>query len=120
MTRFAMSQITFYHNPHCSKSRAALALLEERGSDIRLIEYLKTPPTVTELECLATQLGMPVREMMRSNEPVYHELGLGDPALGETTLLRAIAEHPILLQRPIAVTGERAVIGRPPGKVLEL
>ncbi len=120
MTRFAMSQITFYHNPHCSKSRAALALLKERGSDIRLIEYLETPPTVTELERLATQLGVPVREMMRSNEPVYRELGLSDPALGETTLLRAIAEHPILLQRPIAVAGERAVIGRPPGKVLEL
>ena len=120
MTRFAMSQIVFYHNPRCSKSRAALALLQERGSDIHLIEYLKTPPTVTELERLATQLGVPVREMIRSNESVYHELKLDNPALGEADLLRAITEHPILLQRPIAVTGERAVIGRPPGKVLEL
>jgi arsenate reductase len=120
MTRFAMSQITFYHNPHCSKSRAALALLEERGSDIRLIEYLKTPPTMTELEHLATQPGVPVREMIRSNESVYRELKLDNPVHGEADLLRAIAKHPILLQRPIAVTGGHAVIGRPPEKVLEL
>ncbi len=75
---------------------------------------------MTELECLATQLGMPVREMMHRNEPVYRELGLSDPAHGAAGLPRAIAEHLILLQRPIAVAGRRAVIGHPPGEVLEL
>lgn len=115
-----MSRITLYHNPRCSKSRAALALLEERGDDIRVIEYLKTPPDAKQLEHLATQLNVPVREMIRSNESVYRELDLGDATCSDTDLLYAIAEHPILLQRPIAVAGKRAVIGRPPEKVLEL
>ncbi|MGH8127571.1 MAG: arsenate reductase (glutaredoxin) [Gammaproteobacteria bacterium] len=115
-----MSQITLYHNPRCSKSRAALALLEEGGDDIRVIEYLKTPPTAEQLERLAAQLNVPIREMMRSNEAVYKELGLGDAACNDDDLLSAIAKHPILLQRPIAVAGKRAVIGRPPEKVLEL
>ncbi len=120
MIRFAMNQIAFYHNPRCSKSRAALALLEERGSDIRLIEYLKTPPTTTELERLATQPGVSVREMMHRNKPVYRELGLSDPAHGAASLLRAIAEHPILLQRSIAVASGCTIIAHPPGEVLEL
>lgn len=115
-----MSQITLYHNPRCSKSRAALALLEERGQDVRLIEYLKTPPDVAQLEHLAQQLKLPVREMLRSNEKPYRELELDDPARDDADLLHAIAQQPILLQRPIAVSGERAVIGRPPENVLEL
>jgi len=115
-----MAQITLYHNPRCSKSRSALTLLQERGTDIRLIEYLKTPPDVPQLKRLAVQLNLPVREMMRSNEKIYRELELGSPSRSESELLHAIAEHPILLQRPIAVSGEHAVIGRPPENVLEL
>ncbi|MGA7966676.1 MAG: arsenate reductase (glutaredoxin) [Gammaproteobacteria bacterium] len=115
-----MSRISLYHNPRCSKSRAALALLEKRGDDIRVIEYLKTPPDVAQIKRLATQLGVPVREMLRNNEAVYRELKLGDAARSEDDLLNAIAKHPILLQRPIAVADKRAVIGRPPEKVLEL
>jgi len=116
----AMSQITLYHNPHCSKSRAALALLEERGDDIRVIEYLKTPPDMSQIKHLAAQLGVSIHEMLRNNETVYRELKLGDATHSEDDLLRAIAKHPILLQRPIAVADKRAVIGRPPEKVLEL
>lgn len=115
-----MTEITLYHNPRCSKSRAALALLRERGAEVTLVEYLKTPPGAAELKRLAERLGLPVREMLRSNESIYRELGLGDPAHGDDDLLRAIAAHPILLQRPIAVAGGRAVIGRPPENVLEL
>lgn len=115
-----MFRITLYHNPRCSKSRRALALLKERAGNIRLINYLETPPDAAELKRLSKQLGLSVREMLRSNEAVYRELNLGDSNLGEDDLLRAIAEHPILLQRPIAVAGEHAVIGRPPEKVLEL
>ncbi len=116
----AMTEITLYHNPRCSKSRAALALLREHGADVRLVEYLKTPPDEATLKRLAGQLGLPVREMLRSGERIYRELGLDNPAQGGDDLLRAVAEHPILLQRPIAVAGERAVIGRPPENVLEL
>lgn len=115
-----MRRITLYHNPRCSKSRAALALLEERGLDVELIKYLKTPPDAARLHRLAGRLKLPVREMMRRNEDIYRELGLDDPALDDAALLRAIAEHPILLQRPIAVCGEQAVIGRPPENVLKL
>jgi len=116
----AMSQITLYHNPRCSKSRAALALLKERGDDIRVIEYLKTPPDMSQIKHLAAQLGVSIHEMLRNNETVYRELKLGDATHSEDDLLRAIAKHPILLQRPIAVADKRAVIGRPPEKVLEL
>lgn len=112
--------VTLYHNPRCSKSRAAKALLEDRGVELELIEYLKTPPRVEDLEALAAKLGVPARGMLRSNEVIFKELGLGDESLGEDALLSAIAEHPILLQRPIAVKGDRAVIGRPPERVLEL
>lgn len=116
----AMTEITLYHNPRCSKSRAALELLRERGAEVRLVEYLKTPPDETELERLAAQLDLPVRKMMRSNEKIYRELDLDNPVHGDDDLLRAVAEHPILLQRPIAVAAGRAVIGRPPENVLEL
>jgi arsenate reductase (glutaredoxin) len=114
-----MKKITLYHNPRCSKSRNAKALLEEHGADLSIVEYLKTPPGVEELKNLASLLGMPVREMMRTNESPYRELQL-DKTTRDEDLLAAIAEHPILLQRPIAVAGKRAIIGRPPENVLEL
>jgi len=114
-----MEKITLYHNPRCSKSRNAKKLLEERGTAISIIEYLKTPPDVAGLKALAGKLGLPAREMLRTNEGIYRELQL-DEADGDEKLFRAIAEHPILLQRPIAVAGDRAVIGRPPENVLDL
>ncbi len=114
-----MEKITLYHNPRCSKSRNAKKLLEERGAEFSVIEYLKTPLDVTELKALADKLGLPVREMLRTNEGIYRELQL-DEAASDENLFKAIAEHPILLQRPIAVAGTRAVIGRPPENVLDL
>lgn len=114
-----MSKITLYHNPRCSKSRAAKALLNESDADFDIVEYLKTPPDPAGLAKLSRQLGLPVREMMRTNEGIYRKLGLGDVD-DEQRLLQAIAEHPILLQRPIAVSGDHAVIGRPPENVLGL
>ncbi|WP_353191866.1 arsenate reductase (glutaredoxin) [Pandoraea pnomenusa] len=110
--------ITVYHNPRCSKSREALALVEGSpdvgGSDLQIIEYLKTPPTVAELKRLHKLLGVPVRDMIRSNEAEYAELGLADASLSDDALLGAIAKHPKLLQRPIVVNGDKAVIARPP------
>ncbi|VVE19637.1 arsenate reductase [Pandoraea eparura] len=110
--------ITVYHNPRCSKSREALALVEGSpavgGSDLQIIEYLKTPPTLADLKRLHKLLGVPVREMIRSNEAEYAELGLADAAMTDDALLAAVAAHPKLLQRPIVVNGDKAVIARPP------
>ncbi len=108
-----------YINPSCSKCRTALSLLEEHHVDAEPLRYLDEPPTLADLERLMGVLGIEdPREMMRTGEPVYAELGLGDRSRGE--LLEAITKHPILLERPIFVAGDRAVIGRPPERVLEL
>ena len=114
-----MEKITLYHNPRCSKSRNAKKLLEERGAEFSVIEYLKTPLDVAGLKALSGKLGLSARQMLRTNESVYRELQL-DEADSDEKLFKAVAEHPILLRRPIAVARNRAVIGRPPENVLEL
>lgn len=114
--------ITIYHNPRCSKSREALALVEAFASStqipINVVEYLTSPPSVAQLEELQGMLGCPASEMTRSNEEEFAALGLERAA--DEDLLRAIASHPKLLQRPIVVFGKRAVIGRPPELVSSL
>jgi len=115
-----MTDVTLYHNPGCSKSRAALELLEARGIRLHIVQYLETPPDLQTLADLVGKLGLEARRLLRSAEPEYGALGLDDPALGEEALLEAIVAHPRLLERPIAVRGARAVIGRPPERVLEL
>lgn len=108
-----------YHNPRCSKSRATLALLEARGIDLEVVEYLKTPPSAAELEQLLARLGRPARDIVRANEPEFESSGVSLDA-PETELLALIAEHPKLLERPIVEVGRHARIGRPPEAVLEL
>ena len=108
--------ITLYHNPRCSKSRQALQLLTELSVEFTIIEYLKTPLNYDELLILSEQLNEPVETMVRSNETVFSELSLKDT--DDATLLKAIAEHPILLQRPIVVKNDQAIIARPPEKVI--
>ncbi|MGE5621754.1 MAG: arsenate reductase (glutaredoxin) [Bacillota bacterium] len=107
--------ITIYHNPRCSKSREGLALVEqfagENGLPLTVVEYLKTPPDLAQLTTLHRQLGGGVRDMVRSNEEEYAALNLEQA--DDDTLLRAVAAHPKLLQRPIVVYRNRAVIGRP-------
>ncbi len=112
--------IRLFHNPRCSKSREALALLRERGVEPEVVEYLKQPPSAAEIDRLLTLLGMEPRQLIRRGEVVYKELGLDDPSLSRATLIEAMANQPILIERPIAVRGERAALGRPPRKVLEL
>lgn len=107
------------HNPRCSKSRAARALLEERGACFRERRYLEEPLSRAELDELARRLGRPAREWARAGEAVWKEAGLGSEP-EEAAILDAMARHPILVERPILVTAERAVVGRPPEKVLEL
>jgi arsenate reductase (glutaredoxin) len=108
-----------YINPSCSKCRSALSLLEEHHIDAESVHYLDESPSLADLERLMDLLGIEdPREMMRTGEPVYADLGLGGHPRGD--LLEAITKHPILLERPIFVVGDRAVIARPPERVLEL
>jgi len=112
--------IRIYHNNRCSKSRATLALLEERGCKIEVINYLDTPPSTAELAVLLKQLGMTARDLLRAGEDAYQSLGLGDPALDDAALIAAMVAHPKLIERPIVVANGKAVIGRPPEAVLAI
>ncbi len=112
--------VTLYHNPRCSKSRQTLQLLQERGIEPVVIEYLKTPPDAQTLRTLLQRLGIGPRDLMRRKEKEYRELGLDDPALSDDDLIRAMVEHPRLIERPIVVTDKGAAIGRPPENVLEV
>ena len=114
-----MEELSLYFNPRCSKCRTARVLLADRGVDVRIIEYVKVAPTVPELRVLMTQLGITdPRDMMRTGEDVYATLGLADQT-GEA-LLEAIVANPILLERPIAVRDGRALVARPPERLLAL
>jgi arsenate reductase len=112
--------LVLYHNPRCSSSRAALKLLEEAGKVPEVVLYLEKPPSVAELKELLGKLGIGPRALMRTKEPIFKELGLADPELSDAALIRAMADNPILIERPILVAGKRAVIGRPPERVLEI
>lgn len=115
-----MSDYTIYHNPRCSKSRETLKLLEENGIEPKICLYLKDPLSADIVANLVKQLGVPVRDIIRTSEAEYKDNGLSDSALTDQQLLDAIVEYPKLLQRPIVVKGDKAVIGRPPESVLEL
>lgn len=112
--------IRLYHNPRCSKSREALKLLQDAGADVEIIDYLKTPPSAEELDQLLTLLNLEPRELMRQKEDEYQALHLDDVTLERRHLIAAMVDHPRLIERPIAVQGEQAVIGRPPEQVLTL
>lgn len=115
-----MTDMTLYHNPRCSKSRAALELLEARGLEPRVVRYLETPPSAAELRALLAKLGYGARQLLRSGEEEYQTLNLADPALDDDALIAAMVAHPRLIERPILVAGDKAVVGRPPERVLEL
>lgn len=115
-----MSKVTIYHNPRCSKSRQTLALLEDRGIQPEIIRYLDEPPDAATIRRLLGQLGMTARELMRAKEPVCAELGLDDPTRSDDEIIDAMTRQPILIERPIVVSGERAALGRPPEAVLEI
>ncbi|WP_300657335.1 arsenate reductase (glutaredoxin) [Pseudomonas sp.] len=115
-----MTDLTLYHNPRCSKSRGALQLLEERGLKPTIVRYLETPPNAAQLSDLLGKLGIGARQLLRSGEDEYRTLNLADPGLSEAQLIEAMVAHPKLIERPILIVGGKAVIGRPPEKVLEI
>lgn len=114
-----MAKVTIWHNPRCSKSRNSMMLLEEKGVDAEVVKYLDTPPTKEELKTLLSQLGMSARELMRTKEDIYKELGLKDVE-DEEKLIDAMVENPKLIERPIVIKDGKAVIGRPIENVVEL
>jgi len=113
-------RVTLYHNPRCSKSRQTLQLLEDNGVTPTVIEYLKTPPSIEELNSLLTLLNLQPRELMRTKEAEYTEKQLDNVNLTRDELIAAMVATPKLIERPIAVTDDKAVIGRPPENVLTL
>ena len=113
--------VTIYHNPRCSKSRQTLALLEERGIAPHVVDYLKTPPSAPRSSRPSSRSSGSARATcMREGEPLYAELGLKDRDLDDDALIALMVANPILIERPIVVSGGKAAIGRPPETVLEI
>lgn len=111
--------VKILHNPRCSKSRQTLALLEEKSIQPEILEYLKAAPSVADIKDIVTKLGVAPRDMMRKGEAVYKELGLKDVE-DDAALIQAMADNPILIERPIVLANGKAKIGRPPESVLDI
>jgi arsenate reductase len=116
--------VTIYHNPRCSKSRQTLQLLEDHHAQAEVVEYLKTPPDAKTLKDILKLLGLEPRQLMRTKEPEYKELGLDDASLSREQLIAAMVANPKLIERPIVISGNgnkrKAAIGRPPESVLDI
>ena len=115
----AKTEFTIYHNPRCSKSRNTLALLQQHGIEPAVIEYLKDSPSKSELKAIVSKLGIQPEQIVRKGEETY-KLNFAGKTLRDDQWLDALARNPILIERPIVVKGDRAVIGRPPENVLDL
>ena len=111
---------TLYHNPRCSKSREALTLLQTQGCAPDVVLYIETPPTAKQLKELLATLSISARQLLRKTEDAYKALNLGDEKLTEAALIKAMIANPKLIERPIFINGDKAVIGRPPETVLSI
>lgn len=112
--------VTIYHNPRCSKSRATMEFLEEKGIEAKIIKYMDTPPDEATLKELLAMLGMTPRELMRKHEAVFKDAGLDDPTFTDEELIEAMAQCPSLMERPIVVNNGKAILARPPEAVLDI
>ena len=112
--------VTIYHNPQCSKSRQTLKLLEARGVKPKIVEYLKNPPSESELRQLLKLLGLKPRELLRKKEEEYKKSRLDKTDLSDAEIIRAMVKYPRLIERPIVVCGNKAALGRPPEDVLRI
>jgi len=113
-------KVTIYHNPRCSKSRQTLQILLESGVAPEIVEYLKTPPDAKELRRILTMLDISARDLLRKGEQAYKDESLADPARTEAEIVDAMVRNPVLIERPIVIRDNRAVIGRPPEGVKDL
>ncbi len=114
-----MADFTIYHNPRCTKSRETLRLLQDNGIEPRVVEYLKTPPNAAQLKTLISQLGIKPEQLVRKGEEVFKTKYAGQ-SLSDTQWIDAMVQNPVLIERPIVVSGKRAVLGRPPENVRQL
>ena len=112
--------VRIWHNPRCGNSRGALALIREAGIEPQVYDYLHTPPDAATLKAALARMGMDARQLLRSKEVAYAELGLADPALDEDALVAAMVAHPVLINRPIVETPKGTALCRPPERVLAL
>ncbi len=112
--------VTIYHNPACGTSRTVLAMIRDTGTEPRIIEYLKTPPTRATLSGLLTQMGLKPRDIIRRKGALYTDLGLADPSLTDDQLMDALMAHPVLMERPIVVTDRGVRLGRPAAAVKDI
>ena len=112
--------VRIFYNPGCSKCRLTMAILDDKGLNTSVIEYLKTPPNSDELTEILELLGIEPRELMRKHEKPYQENNLDDPVLTHEQLIQAMIDNPILIERPIVISGKKAIIGRPPEKVFDI
>jgi arsenate reductase (glutaredoxin) len=114
-----MKKVTLYYNPRCSKCREALCMLEDKGIKAEIIEYLKTPPTEKELKAVLKKLGLKPADIIRKKEPLF-EKKFKNKKLSDAEWIKVLCKNPILIERPIAIEGNKAVIGRPPERVITL
>lgn len=110
--------VTIYHNPRCSKSRQTLELIRSKGIEPEIVEYLDTPPSANKMKQLLSMLNMEPQQIMRKGEAIYKELGLKNADLNKTALIKTLIENPKLIERPIVINGDKAILGRPPENVL--
>ena len=115
-----MNNLTIYHNPRCSKSRQTLELIKEKGIEPEIILYLEHPPTVSVLSKILEYLQIKPRDLLRKGEDEYKSFNLKDTGLDDSVILEIMSENPKLIERPIVLSGDKAIIGRPPENVLEL
>ena len=115
-----MSGVTIWHNPNCSTSRNALALLRERGIEPDVVLYLKQPPDRATLQATIRATGQPARALLREKEPMCRELALDDPSISEDVLIDAMLAHPVLINRPVVITAQGARLGRPVENILDV
>jgi arsenate reductase len=113
-------KVTIFHNPRCSKSRETLQLLLDQGIEPEIVEYLKNPPTFSELEQILQKLDLQPRQLMRTKEAEYAELGLADESLSREDLINSMINTPKLIERPIVLANDKAAVGRPPEAVLAI
>lgn len=113
-------KVQIFHNPKCSKCRQTMDILKDEGVDASVVEYLKTPPDNAELGKVLDMLGLEPRDLMRKHEAPYKENQLDNPALTREQLIQAMIDNPVLIERPIIINGDKAIIGRPPEKVLDI